>query len=288
MALLALVWGVHWSILKVAMGDVPPFTYAVLRVVVGGLVLAGWLLASGRLHRPARGDASIVVSYGIVGIAATVALANLGLVRITAGHASILAYTLPLWVVPIMALVRRSLPSRSEWLGLALGMTGLVLLLQPGEIDWSASGTLVGAACLLLGAVSGAVAMVHVRLHRWIGTPLELLPWQFLVALLPLVVLALPEVRDIAWEPVLLAAVLYSGVIATAFGYFAQQTAVRTLGPLQTGVGSLSVPVVGVAAGAILLGEAVTPAEVAGLAVTMAGVAVVALGSRPVRAARRP
>lgn len=292
LGLMAIVWGVHWTILKVALGEVPPFTYAVLRVAVGGVAIAAGLAAVGRLHRPARADLPIVLTYGLIGIAATVAFANLGLARITAGHASILAYTLPLWVVPIMAVVRRTLPTPSEWVGLLLGMIGLALLLQPGEIDWGATGAIVGAIFLLLNAISGAIAMVHVRLHRWTGAPVEVQPWQFLVALVPLALLAVPEASTpIEWSPALLLAVLYSGLLATAFGYWAQQTAVRSLGPMATGVGSLSVPVIGVTVGAIVLGERVTPTEVLGLVVTMAGVVVVLLGSRAVgrvRARRSP
>lgn len=289
LGLMAIVWGVHWTILKFALGEVPPFTYAVLRVAVGGIAIAAGLAAAGRLHRPARADLPIVLSYGLIGIAATVAFANLGLARITAGHASILAYTLPLWVVPIMAIVRRTLPTAPEWAGLALGMVGLALLLQPGEIDWGATGAIIGAIFLLLNAVSGAVGMVHVRLHRWTGAPVEVQPWQFLAASIPLALLAVPEASTpITWSPELLLAVLYSGLLATAFGYWAQQTAVRSLGPMATGVGSLSVPVIGVTVGAIVLGERVTPTEVLGLVVTMAGVVVVLLGSRASRIRLRP
>lgn len=281
LGLMALIWGVHWTILKFALGEVPPFTYAVLRVAVGGVAIAAGLAATGRLHRPARADLPIVLTYGLIGIAATVAFANLGLARITAGHASIIAYTLPLWVVPIMAVVRRTLPTPSEWAGLLLGMLGLALLLQPGEIDWGATGAIIGAIFLLLNAISGAVAMVHVRLHRWTGSPVEVQPWQFLVAIVPLALFAVPEASTpIEWSPTLLLAVLYSGLLATAFGYWAQQTAVRSLGPMATGVGSLSVPVIGVTVGAIVLGERVTPTEVLGLVITMAGVVVVLLGSR--------
>ena len=107
-------------------------------------------------------------------------------------------------------------------------------------------------------------------------------------AIIPLAVLAVPEASTpITWSPMLLLAVLYSGILATAFGYWAQQSAVRSLGPMATGVGSLAVPVIGVTVGAIVLGERVTPGEVLGLVVTLAGVGVVLLGSRGASAARR-
>jgi drug/metabolite transporter (DMT)-like permease len=278
---LAVVWGTHWTVVRVGLEDVPPFSYAALRVVLAGVVMIVLLGARRRLRPPARGDLPIVVSYGLIGIAATVALMNLGLAVIPAGRASILAYTLPLWVVPIMAVVRRSRPTGPEWLGLALGMAGLVLLLEPGTIDWAAPGALLGAGFLLLNAVAGAVALVHVRLHRWRGTPLDVLPWQLLVALIPLAALALAESGGITWSTAAVLALLYSGPLATAFAYWAHQSVSRAIGPLAAGVGSLAVPVIGITVGAIVLHEPVGPAELAGLLVTGAGVAVVLLLGSP-------
>jgi drug/metabolite transporter (DMT)-like permease len=276
----AVVWGSHWTVAKIGLEDVPPFSYAALRVLLAGVVMGVVLGATRRLRPPARADLPIVVSYGIVGIAATIACMNLGLGSITAGRASILSYTLPLWVVPIMAVARRSRPTGPEWLGLALGMAGLVLLLAPASVDWGAPGALAGAAFLLLGAVAGAFALVHVRLHRWSGTPFEVQPWQLLVALVPLGILAIVESGSIAWGPRVVLVLLYSGPLATAFAYWASQSVTRAIGPLATGVGFLAVPVIGVTLGALVLGEPVGPAELLGLLVTGAGVAVVLLRAR--------
>jgi drug/metabolite transporter (DMT)-like permease len=275
LGLLALVWGTHWSVVKIGLQDVPPLTYGALRVLLAGITMSVLLGARGKLHRPARADWTIVVSYGLIGVAGTIALMNLGLQHIPAGRASILAYTLPLWVVPIMALVRHSWPTRTEVAGLVLGMVGLVLLLQPGTIDWAAAGVLLGAVLLLGNAMCGAVSAVHTRLHTWVGTPLEVQPWQFLVALGPLAGLAVASGGTVAVTPSATLALLYSGVLATAFGYWASQSVAKTLGPLITGMGSLAVPVVGIAVGAVALGETVSPIEVAGMLVTGLGVAVV-------------
>lgn len=269
------MWGAHWSVLKVALQDIPPLPYAALRVLLGGITIAVLVSARGRLRPPARADWTIVVSYGILGIAATIALMNIGLEHLPAGRASILAYTLPLWVVPIMAFVRRSLPSRAELAGLALGMAGLLLVLQPGGIDWGASGAAFGALLLLTNAVCGAIALIHTRLHTWSGTPLDVQPWQLLVALVPLGALAIASGSTIHVTPRAILALLYSGVLATAFGYWASQSVARALGPLVTGIGSLSVPVVGIAVGAVVLGEVVSPVELIGMGITGLGVAVV-------------
>ncbi|MFN8623080.1 MAG: DMT family transporter [Chloroflexota bacterium] len=275
LGLLALVWGTHWSVVKIGLQDVPPLTYGALRVLLAGITMTVLLGARRKLHRPARADWTIIVSYGLIGVAGTIALMNLGLQHISAGRASILAYTLPLWVVPIMALVRRSWPTRTEVAGLTLGMAGLVLLLQPGAIDWAAAGALLGAVLLLGNAACGAISLVHTRLHTWVETPLEVQPWQFLVALVPLTVLAIAGGGTVDVTPSATLALLYSGVLATAFGYWASQSVAKVLGPLITGIGSLAVPVVGITVGAVWLGESVSSVELVGMLVTGSGVALV-------------
>jgi drug/metabolite transporter (DMT)-like permease len=209
---------------------------------------------------------------------------NLALPWVGAGRAAILAYTLPLWVVPIVAVVASVLPGRPGLVGLALGLTGLVLLLNPAAIDWSSPQVLAGCGLLIAGAMAGAAALVHVRAHRWQGTPFDVQIWQLLVALVPLALVALLLERDrwstVDWDLTSILVVLYSGALATAFAFWASQSVVRAIGPTTTSIAYLAVPVVGVVTGTLILGEPITLLDLAGLVVTSAGVIVVVTAGR--------
>ncbi len=287
---LVVVWGSHWVVVKVGLETIPPFTYGVLRLVGGMVVLAALMAATGRLRRPERLDWPIIVSYGLLAVALGIAMMNLALPHIPAGRSSILAYTIPLWVVPVMLVVARVLPTRAELLGLGLGLLGLVLLLNPVAIDWGGEGALLGSLLLVVGAMGAAVALVHVRMHPWKGTPFDTQIWQLLVALVPMIVLWLVLERDrigqISWDLPTALAVLYSGPLATAFAFWASQMIVRALGPLTTGIGYLGAPVVGVIAGIIVLGEVISPLDIAGVLATGAGIVVVLLAQRAAAASR--
>lgn len=281
---LVVVWGSHWVVVKVGLETIPPFTYGVLRLAGGIAVLAMLMAAAGRLRRPDRSDWPIIISYGLLAVGLGITMMNLALPHIPAGRSSILAYTIPLWVVPVMAVLARTLPSRPEAIGLVLGLAGLVLLLNPAAIDWSGEGALLGSMLLVVGAMGAALALVHVRLHPWRGTPFDTQIWQLLVALVPMVVLAVLLERDsfgeVSWDLPTALAVLYSGPLATAFAFWASQMIVKSLGPLTTGIGYLGAPVVGVIAGIIVLGELITPIDLAGIMVTTAGIVVVLLAGR--------
>src|SRR6478735_7181924 len=55
-----LVWGVHWSVIKIGLAVIPPMTYAMLRVLVGAIVLALLMARKGRLALPDRRDLPVV------------------------------------------------------------------------------------------------------------------------------------------------------------------------------------------------------------------------------------
>lgn len=289
LAALVIVWGCHWTVAKIGLQTMPPFTYAMLRLLVAVAVLAALMQGAGRLQRPARADVPIIISYGLLAIAAGIGIMNLALPFVEAGRASILAYTLPLWVVPIVAVVSRTLPTRPEVTGLVLGLAGLFLLLNPAAIDWSSPQVLVGSALLLLGAMAGAAALVHVRAHRWQGTPFDVQIWQLLVAMVPLTALAVLLERDewaaVDWDLGTLLVILYSGALATAFAFWASQSIVRAIGPTTTSIGYLAVPVAGILTGVLVLGEPVGLLDVLGLLVTSAGIMVVLRAQRGTPAA---
>jgi drug/metabolite transporter (DMT)-like permease len=287
--LLGVVWGVHWPVSKIGLQDLPPFTYGAFRVGTGLVVMVAFLAARRGLRFPARQDVPIVLSVGLGQMAAGIALMNLALQETSAGRSSILVYTMPLWVAVFQF---STLRARGGWpvAGLVLGLIGIVILLNPQAIDWRSSGELLGSGALLLSAALWAVTTIHIRHHRWVGTPLGLMPWQLMVAVVPLVVaaLVLESGRTIHWEPSAIGAVLYSGPLATALAFWLSQSISRSLSPLATTMGFLAVPVVGLVSSWFILGEPLTVLDLAGAAITFLGIVVVSLATAPERGSNGP
>lgn len=277
--LLALVWGVHWVVVKVGLEYMPPFTYAVLRVLGGLGTLVVLLGLQRRLRLPDRSDLPIVLSVGLAQIAVGVLTMNLALQVVPAGRSAVLVYTMPLWVAVILAVVLRIPPRRNEIIGLVLGIAGLVALLNPAAIDWAAEGEVSGTLLLLFNGMAWAAVTIHVRRHRWTRSPLELQPWQLLAALVPLALLALvlEPGFPVRWELATVLILLFSGPIATAFATWAFQSITRSLGAQASATGFLAVPVVGLASGALILREQLGIADLVGFGLVLAGIAATSL-----------
>ena len=245
---------------------------------LAALCFVALLLATGGLRRPSRADLPVVLSVGLLQVAAFLGLTHFALKFVEAGRSAILAYTTPLWVAPLSALYLKEPVTKVKLLAVGLGMAGVGVLFNPLAVDYGNHRVLLGNGLLLLSAVAWAAAIVHVRGHRWRASALALMPWQMLLGALVLVPLAAvvePQPK-IDWSPEFLVILFYNGPVASAFCYWAFVTVNRSFSATATALGSLGVPVVGVLASALSLGEPLTAAKLAGLGLIGSGVAVLA------------
>jgi drug/metabolite transporter (DMT)-like permease len=120
--------------------------------------------------------------------------------------------------------------------------------------------TLIGYGLLLIAAIAQAGTAVHVRGHRWTSTPIELLPWQLVLAAIPLtmVTVALEGLPSIEWTVLLVLVVVYQGALATGFATWAQLTVLRRLPAVTTNLTLMMVPVIGLLSSAAVIGEQLT------------------------------
>jgi drug/metabolite transporter (DMT)-like permease len=276
---LALVWGVHWPLAKIALRDLPPFTYGALRVATALGAICAVQAARGQLHLPDRRDWPIVLSVALGQMAGGIVLMNLALPMISAGRSSILVYTMPLWVVVIELTALRGRSTPRQLGGLVVGLVGIGLLINPMAIDWHSDGQVLGSGELILSAMIWGVTTIHIRRHHWHSSSLDLEPWQLLVAGVPLALAAvsIDAGRTVHWNPVSLGIVVYSGLLATAIAFWLSQSISRSLTPLATTMGFLAVPVVGLLSAAVILGEPLALTDLVGFATTFAGILMVSL-----------
>ncbi len=280
MAAIILLWGVNWPVMKFGLTMIPPFWFGVARLGLGAATLFIVLAVSGKLILPPRADWPVLLSVGLFQMMSFMVLVNLGLVSVDAGRSAVLAYTTPLWVAPAAVLLFKERVTRLKLAGLICGLAGIALLFNPLTFEWNRREAVIGNAILMLAALCWAGAILHIRRHKWQATPLQLTPWQMLLALPFLVVLALifEDAGSIRFEPELYAVLLYNGPLATAFCFWASVTVSRALPSIHTSLGFLGVPVVGVLSSAWVLSETVGFDLIGGGIAVLSGLILVTLG----------
>lgn len=157
-------------------------------------------------------------------------------------------------------------------LGLALALSGLVILVLPGLTAPDPLGAALmaaaGVACSvysLRGRAAKALPLVETAANFARGVP-------FAAALL------LPTLASAHASREGLALAVASGAVASGLGYTLWYAALPSLGAVRAAVVQLSVPVLTAAGAALLLGEPVTPRLVAASIVILGGVALALLG----------
>ena len=262
--------------MKVGLADATPIWFAAVRAGLGTVVSFIMLAALGRLARPTRADLPIVLSIGILQLTCFFAFSCLGLRLVPAGRSALLAYTTSLWLVPLAALTGERIGAR-RIAGALAGLAGIAVLLDPFGLDWARLDVLLGYGLLLLAALCWALAIFHARRHVWHLSPLEVLPWQLLLAtvLLTLLAIAAEPGGHIAMTTPVLASLAYIGIVAGPLGSWGATSAARALPTVTSSVGFLGVPVLGVVVSTLWLGEPVNVSLVLGGLLVLAGLALV-------------
>jgi drug/metabolite transporter (DMT)-like permease len=219
---------------------------------------------------------------GAIGNAVPFWLVAWGETHVDSGIAAVAQSTVPLFTV---LLGLRFLPheplTRGRLLGLLLGLLGVAVLTggHPGGGWWAVAGTLAVVLSSVAYACGGVIGQRSVR-----GTPGPVLATGAMVAaavsLLPLTLVEAPTRTP---DPEALLSLLGLAVLGTAFAQLLMYRLLNLFGARRMSLVTYLMPGFALVYGALLLGEAVTAPELAGLVLILAGVA---LGSGTLRARR--
>src|SRR5215510_16359715 len=172
-ALLILSWAISWPLIKVGVATVPPIWYACFRYGIAALCLFALVTARHEAAFPPRADWPLVVVSGMFQMAGYSALTAFALTILPPGRASVLAFSTPIWVVPLAAWWLHERTSPAALLGTGLGLLGMLAIAAPA-FQGDSGGHLVAYVMLLVAAVSWAISIVAVRAHRFTASALAL------------------------------------------------------------------------------------------------------------------
>jgi drug/metabolite transporter (DMT)-like permease len=281
LALIAVGWGTAWPVIKAILQDLPPLWTLVFRSAIGTSVLFAISASRQSLIFPKRGDTAVVLNVALLHMVAFAALVSLGLQFVPAGRSIVLGYTTPLWVTVGARLFLGETLTAARIIGVTVGMLGLLLLFNPFSFAWDDRAAVTGNLLVLLGSLCWAISILHVRAHKWVSTPFELVPWQALLATCVLAPLALlfEGVPHPPWSARLVLLLAYGGSVGIALPYWAMQTVNRNLPAITTALALLAVPVVGVVCSSIALGEPISATLIVAMVLIVSGIGIGMMGS---------
>lgn len=286
---MVLIWGVNFSVIKVALAELHPLAFNAFRFPLAALVLWAVLRRRGKGPAPARGDVARIVVLGVLGNVVYQLFFIFGMDRTTAGNASILLASTPIWTTLFSNLAGHEPVRPVIWLGVLGTVAGMALVVLGREAAVAAGGGRLLGDLLMVGAsVSWSVYTVGAQrlVHRYGSLPVA--AWTLwigaaglvLVGAVPLAATPIRAVSPLAWG-----ATAYAGALGIGIAYMLWYFGVRRLGNTRTAVHSNLVPVVALLVAWVWLGEQPALPQLAGAAIIIAGVSLTRVGGARAREA---
>jgi drug/metabolite transporter (DMT)-like permease len=271
----AVLFGGTFVATKAGLAYLPPLLFVAIRFDIGAAALASYAAVSmsrSDLRPRTVGDLVGIAATGVLVIGFTNALLFVGQQYTTSGVAAIVFSLNPI-LTPVFAavLLTDERLSVRTGLGMALGLTGVVLVANPAS-GGGVSGS--GIAILFGGAVTSAFGAVAIR---WADTTLSSTArtvWGVPLAAVLSHLLSLgagESVAAVSVTPTAVVALVYVGVFSGALAYLAYFALIDTVGATRANLVFYLIPIVSAVGGWLLLGETLSWVTLVGFAVVLGG-----------------
>lgn len=269
---LAALWGGSFVFMRVAVPALGAIPLAYVRVSLAAVVLLALAFAQRRIP-PFRTRWKELLVVGVVNSAIPFSLFSYAELHISASAGAVLNATSPFFAVVAGAVWLSQPVTGTKIAGIALGMTGVVVLvgLQPGatsgDVLLAVAACLVAAICYALAGVYTKRALSGVPSHA-IACASQVFAALALMPLLPFTTIPGPL------TPVVVANVAGLAVGSTAIAYLIYFKLIADVGPQRALTVTFLIPLFGVLWGALFLGEPLTRSLLLGGALVVAGTIV--------------
>ena len=266
---LAALWGGSFLFMRVASPEFGPIALIELRVVVAAIFLSGVLALQGNMML-LREHALHIGVVGVINSAIPFCLLAYTTLSLTAGFASILNATTPMWGAVVAWIWLQDRPNSLRLLGFLIGFTGVIVLTWNKLAFNDKSSALAIAAGLTATLSYGIAASYTKRYLTGVNTLVVATGSQVAAAvvLAPLALWAWPK-QDVSWMSWI--CVLIMGIASTGIAYILFFRLIANIGPARAITVTFLVPVFAIFWGAIWLNESLTVSMIVGGAIVLFG-----------------
>jgi len=278
---LTLVWGTNWPLFRIALEELPVFTFRTLVLSSAVIMLTTILLIRRESFAVPKGKWPALILASAMNIGIWNIATSLAVLYIPSGHASVLAYTMPLWVAFLgFVLFGQKLTGRLL-AAIAIGAGAVAALMVPNFQSYATA-----PAGLFWGLLAGfcwAIGTFVVKRTNWSGMGLSLTFWQVLITLPPIALGALVfDGLPTHWPSAkALAATIYTGAIPMALGTATWFTLVKLLPAQVAALSSIAIPIVAIVSGILLLHEPLSALQALAIGSTVIALWLALVPGRP-------
>ncbi len=279
LSLVALAWGINFSVIKFALTDFHPLGFTVIRFALAALFLFMVMFVNRESFMIDRHDRMKVVRLGFIGITLYNLFFMYGLKYTTAANSAMLISLSPLFGALIQAVSGKERLSIRISTGLALSSFGVFLIIRShhGEFSFSSSG-IAGDLLTLCATLSWAFYTIFAKPLLEKYSAITVTAYSMFAGALLLLPLGLPGMLSEPWSAISgmsWSALAFAAFIAGGVAYVFWYQGVKELGVTRTMVYHYLMPFAAVLFAAVVIGEKITMLQIAGGAAVLSGVYLV-------------
>ena len=273
-----LFWGSNFSIVKVALRDFPEIAFNAMRLVVATMVFLAVILATrhrARLQTLTRRDWSELAFLGTIGTFLYQFCFVSAVKRTSVGNGSLIIGVSPIVIALMSAIVGHERIRPVRWLGIAVAMFGLYLVVGHG-VDLTGQ-TWRGDLLMMGGVICWSTYSVASQSILKRHPPLLVIGLTFSIGAALYVVTMTPILIDVDWAAISgfsWLMMLTSALLSLNVSYWIWYTGLKRLGGSRTSVYSYLTPVVAMTFAAIWLAEPISGNQIAGAGAILAGLLI--------------
>lgn len=273
---LSLAWGVCWPVMKIALSELPVWTFRVYTIVFSVIGFITLIKLSGLSISIPSKEVKQVLVIALFNISGWQILSAYGISNMNASRASIIAYTMPIWTTIAGRFLLAEKLTPPKLISLFLGTAGIVVL-AGREIGNFAAAPL-GMVFMILSAISWGIGTALIKYYSWSIPSSVLACWQLMLGGIPVILGALviePSsiFTPVSWQCVL--ALCYIVLIGNIFSYWAWIKILGMFSAMISSIGILMVPVIGVFSSGIMLSERIGIQEIVALILVVSSLSII-------------
>jgi drug/metabolite transporter (DMT)-like permease len=271
---MAVIWGVNFSVVKYATRIFDPVAFTGLRVGTAALFLVAVAFSRERTTL-ARRDVIGLLLLGALGNGLYQLFFVHGLARTRAGNAALIIGASPAFIAMAARFRGMERVKRMTLVGIGLSVLGVAFVIIGSARASSGSTTFLGSVLVFCGVLCWSAFTIGLQPYATRIKVVQLSATTMVGGAIPLLIASAPYLWATNWSAVGMGgwlALIYSSVVSMGIAYFFWYRGLRVLGPTRTAVYANLQPIIALIVAWIFLSETPTLFQGVGAATIVAGV----------------
>ena len=283
LAAICLIWGTTFFAMKVGVRVYPPLLLVAIRQSLAGIIL--WIIGKlGKFPHPKKKDFISILIMGCFMVIIPTVLIPLQLKYIPSGLLALISSIVPLFVVLINIIFRKSADvTLLTVIGVLFGFVGMIFLFNDNMLEFANPDYLMGFIFAIIGSLSASIGLVYSATNSNKIHPVYTAAYQYLVSSIPIFLLSFlfEDMQHIDFFSQSTLALIYVTIMGSVIALPAYLYALSKLPTTVVSVYAFVNPIIAVVIGAILLHEKVDQNIFIAAACIIGGLYIINKGKSP-------